>query len=83
MRRIAHRALHVLEDAAEAEGPPQLELFGVAQQVRLLGVERSPPGRNPTELLIHSHPLHLVLGFPLSIRGLSICHDPPPGRSMA
>jgi len=43
MRRIAHRALHVLEQRPEPVVAPQLDLLGISQQMCFLGVEHSPP----------------------------------------
>ena len=73
VRRVPHRALHILQQAAEPECAPQLQLLGIAQQVRLFGVERGPPGRNAAELLVHSRPLDLVPALPRSGRGGVIC----------
>jgi hypothetical protein len=64
MWRIAHYALHVLEERAESVSTPKLQLFGIAQQVRFLGIERSSPRRDVTELLVYSCPLRFVLALP-------------------
>jgi hypothetical protein len=68
-RRIAHRAFQVLEEGPEAEGAPQLDLLGIPQQARLLGVQRRPPRRDPAELAVHSCPLRCVLALPRFGRG--------------
>ncbi|HWO24358.1 MAG TPA: hypothetical protein VNO30_36690 [Kofleriaceae bacterium] len=63
-RRVAQRALQILEQTPETVRPPQLHFLGVTQQVRLLGIERGSPRRNAAELLVYSRPLRRVLALP-------------------